>query len=269
MSDTIRLHKHQAVGNDFLVLVATEDDTPLDGELARWVCDRYLGAGADGLMAVGLSGEEGVDLTMVLRNADGSVAEMSGNGLRCLVQAARRAGLTESDDVVVRTGAGLRRVRWEGSTQPGTDELVAAMGPVTIVGEAPEWVSAGVQQAALADIGNPHLVLHVPSPDTGPDLHEVGVLANEKIEGGINVELIAPDGAGGLVMAVYERGVGPTLACGTGACASAAVARSWGLVGDEVAVHSPGGVSRILFESGETSLGGPVSWIADLDHSTP
>ena len=72
-----------------------------------------------------------------------------------------------------------------------------------------------------------------------------------------------------MMMAVYERGVGPTLACGTGACASAAVARAWGLVGDEVAVHSPGGLSRIVFDGDQSFLGGPVSWIADIDHALP
>jgi diaminopimelate epimerase len=262
---TVPLHKHQAVGNDFLVLVEGEADVAEPAALAVAACHRSTGVGADGLLLLGRAGEPGVDLTMRLHNADGSVAEMSGNGIRCLVQAARHAGVADGDEIVVHTDAGLRTVRFAGPIDGTTEDLVAAMGPVDIEGEAAEWLLPGVDKAVRADIGNPHLVLLVKDLDGVPDLDHVGADANAKIDGGVNVELIAPDGEGGLRMRVYERGVGETQACGTGASAAAAVARSWGLAGDEVAVRSPGGLSRIVFEDGEAHLGGPVSFVADVD----
>jgi len=267
MTTVIRMHKHHALGNDFLVMEEGETNLPIDPALAVHACDRHRGIGADGLLKLGSSPGPGVDLTMSLRNADGSEATMSGNGLRCLVQAARRAGHVhpEKDEVVVQTGAGLRAVRANAVSGGATDELVAEMGPVKLLGDTTDWVGPGVERAAFADAGNPHLVMLVPDPAHSPQLETVGRAANERITNGVNVELVVPQADGGFLMHVYERGVGPTLACGTGATAAAAVLRSWGLAGDDVAIRMPGGESHIGFRGDDAFLGGPVSWVADLD----
>lgn len=265
------MHKHQALGNDFLIMEEGETNLGLDPALAVHACDRHLGVGADGLMRLGSSPGPGVDLTMVLRNADGGEASISGNGLRCLVQAAQRAGHVDAqkDEVVVQTAAGLRAVRSNGALGPVTDDLVAEMGPVQLLGEAADWLGPGVERAAFADVGNPHLVMLVPDPAQSPHLDAVGRAANEQIQRGVNVELVVPQPDGGFLVHVYERGVGPTLACGTGACAVAAVVRSWGMAGDEVAVRMPGGESRIGFRGDDAYLGGAVSWVADVDVAWP
>lgn len=265
MSGSLRLHKHHALGNDFLVLVAPENDHALTTELVVLACDRHRGIGADGLMRVAPAAEGDADLTMVLRNADGSPAEMSGNGLRCLVQAALRAGLVEGPEVRVATDAGLREVRHVRHIQEGTDDLVADMGEVVVGDEAPEWTGPGIDRATFASTGNPHLVLLAPERSAGPDLDALGALANEKVPGGVNVELVTPGAEGDLAMAVYERGVGRTLACGTGACAAAGVARAWGVAGSESVVRMPGGAARIVLEGDRAHLGGAVTFIADVD----
>jgi diaminopimelate epimerase len=167
---TLRLHKHQALGNDFLVMVEGETNLALDPDLAVHACDRHRGIGADGLLRLGSSPGAGVDLTMQLRNADGSEAAMSGNGLRCLVQAARRAGHAhpERDEVVVQTAAGIRAVRANAAHGPDTDDLVAEMGAVKLLGDTTDWIGPGVERAAFADIGNPHLVMLVPDAEQSP-----------------------------------------------------------------------------------------------------
>lgn len=268
---TVRLHKHHALGNDFLVLVAGEADAPVDPALAVHACARHAGVGADGLLRLGPGHGSGVDLTMQLLNADGSSAEMSGNGLRCLVQAAYRAGHAhpERDEVLVQTAAGIKAVRSKGALNPTTDDLVAEMGPVQLFGDTADWIGPGVERAAFADVGNPHLVMLVPDATHSPPLEEIGRAAQEKISSGANVELITPLGDGRIGMQVYERGVGITLACGTGACAAAAVARSWGLAGDEVPVEMAGGESVIGFRGDDAFLGGPVSWVGDVDLAWP
>jgi diaminopimelate epimerase len=269
---TVRLHKHHALGNDFLVMVVGENEhVAFDAALAVHACARHAGVGADGLLKLGPGHESGVDLTMELRNADGSPAEMSGNGLRCLVQAAARGGHAhpERDEVLVQTAAGIKAVRSKGSLGATTDDLVAEMGPVQLLGDATDWLGPGVERAAFADAGNPHLVMLVPDATHSPPLEEIGRAAQEKLSTGANVELVTPLGDGRIGMQVYERGVGITLACGTGACAAAAVARSWGLAGDQVPVEMAGGESVIGFRGDDAFLGGPVSWVADVDLAWP
>ena len=110
-----------------------------------------------------------------------------------------------------------------------------------------EWIDGDVLRAARVDVGNPHLVLHVPELVTDDELVVIGERVNEFVPGGINVELVvAGPEPGDLTMQVYERGVGLTEACGTGACAVAAAAAHWNLTGPEVRVHQPGGTAAIV-----------------------
>ncbi len=106
----MRLTKHHGLGNDFLVLLDLDGIHPVSAEEAIDLCDRRTGIGADGLLRV-TAGTDGADVTMQLRNADGSVAEMSGNGIRCLAQAVFQAGVVSPPELRVATGAGVRTVR--------------------------------------------------------------------------------------------------------------------------------------------------------------
>lgn len=260
----MRLTKHHGLGNDFLVLLDLAGIHPAGGALARSLCDRHLGVGADGLLRAG-PGTNGADLTMQLWNADGGRAEMSGNGISCLVQAAVLAGLVSPPVISVATDAGMRSVRVEPTAQSRTHRVTVDMGPAIVGEDESEWLDADVIRALRVDVGNPHLVLHVPDTEANFDLDRRGREINDLVPGGINVELLAPGpGTGELTMRVYERGVGITMACGTGACAVAAAALHWEISPERVRVHQMGGTAEITV--GETvEMTVPVVHVATIE----
>jgi diaminopimelate epimerase len=274
-ASTLRVAKLHGAGNDFLVTVAHDGTAPGAGVAAR-LCDRHVGVGADGLITL-LPGRDGADCTMELRNADGGLAEMSGNGIGCLSWVAVREGLGDGKRLVVDTGGGRREV--ELAIDRASGHVAGAtvdMGPVTfdpagIPLDAPtafdlEVTFHGVTyHGDAAGIGNPHLVLIVDDPETtrvtqhGPHLE-----ADPRFPHRTNVEFIAVAGADELTMRVWERGVGETLSCGTGVCASAAVAHRRSLVGEHVTVRVPGGTHEV--DLGETvRLHGPVTHVFDAE----
>lgn len=265
----MRLTKHQGLGNDFLVLMDPTGVHTITPEVARAACDRRRGIGADGLLHV-TAGTGQADVTMALFNADGSRAEMSGNGIRCLGQAVLQAEFCSGPRLRVATDAGLRTLEILPTDDAHTHVATVDMGPVDDQGDAVEWVGAGVVAAGWASMGNPHLVLYAPEPDQAPDVIEVGRAVNDKTPGGANVEVVAvgPENDE-LVLEVYERGVGPTLACGTGACAAAAVAHRWGLVGRDVRVRMPGGTAHVTLAEGTILLGGPTTSIGLIEFPWP
>lgn len=254
----MRLTKHHGLGNDFLVLLDLDGLQPVSPGQAVALCDRRTGIGADGLLRV-TAGHGGADVTMQLLNADGSMAETSGNGLRCLAQAVFQVGLVRPPVLHVATAAGPRTVRLLARSGTATHRMSVEMGQAKVVGAEPEWVGDDVLRASRVDLGNPHVVLHwggstLPGTD---ELVTIGARIDGATPGGANVEIIAPNAtADGLDMVVYERGVGPTLACGTGACAAAAAAHDWQLSGPSTTVHMPGGPV-------EVTLGDPVVLTGD------
>ena len=252
----IELDKYQALGNDFLILVDADGTNPVDDDFVRRVCDRHRGVGADGLIWMKRDVGGAADLAMLLRNADGGRAEMSGNGIRCTVRAAVAHGLVTGAEVAVATDAGVKRlwVKDEGVT--------VDMGPA-VLGPEREHKSPGWRQRDV-ELGNPHLVLLCPDP---AEVHvaELGPKLEQLRPGGMNVEFIAPGpGRDELRFRVWERGAGETLACGTGSCAAAAAAHAWDLVGKNVTVHNPGG--DLLVEVGDTMLlTGPAEFVARVE----
>jgi diaminopimelate epimerase len=248
----MRLTKHHGLGNDFLVLVDRDGTQPIDEDIATAVCDRHRGVGADGLIRVTLAtGEDGsARFAMELRNEDGSRAEMSGNGISCLGQAVVRAGLAPDGVVEVDTDAGPRTVTVVESDAPHRHRMRVAMGTPTLGDASPEWVDGQILEAVHVDMGNPHVVCHVADADDVPDLVQLGERINGATPGGANVELIFPGEQGEVTMLVYERGVGPTQACGTGAVAAAAAAHAWELAPSTVTVHQPGGPATVELGAG-------------------
>lgn len=241
----LRLTKHEGWGNDFLVLADAENDTPGSPELARRVCDRRFSIGADGLLLLGRGTD--TDLTMRLYNADGSLAEMSGNGLRCLVQAAVRKGWV-GDTATVMTDAGLRTAWVDG------DVIRVDMGAVVIEGND--------EDDMLLNVGNPHRVRRVPDPDR----YDLAAAGQQHLD--VNLEVIAVGGGNDTVkMRVHERGAGETLACGTGACAVAVAASKWGIVtGPLVTVRQPGGDASVdITDTDHVQLAGPVGFIGSIE----
>lgn len=262
----MRLTKHHGLGNDFLVLLDADGTQPIDEDIAVAVCDRHRGVGADGLIRVTtVTGEDGAPrFAMELRNEDGSRAEMSGNGISCLGQAVVRAGLAADGVVEVDTDAGPRTVTVVETEAPHRHRMRVAMGTARLDDELPEWVDERILRAVHVDMGNPHVVLHIADATDIPDLVEIGERINGATPGGTNVELVVPGDPGEVRMLVYERGVGPTQACGTGAVAAAAAAHAWELAPSTVIVHQPGGPAVV--ELGEVAhLTVPVVAIAAVE----
>ena len=283
---TLHLTKHHGAGNDFLVLLDPEGRQPLTPAEVVALCRRRTGIGADGLVRV-MAGSARADLVMELHNADGSPAEMSGNGIRCLVQAAVVGGLVGPGPVSVLTGAGVRTVDYRVGAQPGVGygavdmgtaslgeelgpgDLAAALAAVsdTAVADQARWLAGelgGARHIRRVDMGNPHLVL-LGEVELAGRIAQLGPVLSGSTAQGANVELVWPGPEpGALSLRVWERGVGETLACGTGTCAAAAAARSWGEVGERVAVHNPGGTLEVTLGADTVTLAGPTVLVADV-----
>ena len=265
-----RLTKHEALGNDFLVL---DVDQPLVrlpwSVLAQRWCDRRRGVGADGLLFLDIDAADPDHLTMVLHNADGSRAEMSGNGIRCLAQAAHRSqGRTGPVTYRITTDAGERTVE---VTPVSVDEIEASvdMGSVDALEAPAGWAALGVnpdRPVAHLSLGNPHTVVGVDDVSV-VDLTDLGARLCE-----VNLEIVEPGPEpDAITMRVHERGAGITEACGTGACASAVAAARWGLVpgtAREIVVHMGGGDAKVRLDQpvpGGVTLVGPARFVATIE----
>lgn len=277
---TVQLTKHHGLGNDFLILIDLEDRHRLTPSTVRHLCDRHRGLGADGLIRV-VAGRDGAAVAMELHNADGSPAQTSGNGLRCLAQAVGDAGAVSGLDFVVSTPAGPRPVSVGPGPRPGEVEVRVGMGVPEVGPDQSQGGPGGrpVDPAGLGGggtgptgevrcrwvgMGNPHLVLLGGDPFR-VDLAELGSRMEAAHPGGVNVEVVAlGPGPDELRIRVWERGVGETQACGTGSVAAAAAARAWGLVGDHLVVHNPGGPLEVDLSGPTAVLTGPSQKVATI-----
>ena len=273
----MRATKHEGAGNDFLVVLDPDDAIRFSVAQVRLLADRRRGIGADGIIRVG-PGRAGCDLSMELHNADGGEAEMSGNGIRCLAQAAVDAGWVTPPTFSVATAGGVRTVTFLPGEEPGWARASVDMGAVTV---GPPQEDIDGRTARTADVGNPHLVLVGPGVAglARVEIDTRGPQLQAAYPEGINVEWIelAHDADGDfLELRVWERGAGETLACGTGSVAAAAVARALKLVGGSgpVRVHNPGGMLEVTLGHGAEAeaeaeapavLAGPVRKVADIE----
>ncbi len=234
--------KMQGLGNDFIILEGPEK--PDTADVVR-LCDRRFGVGADGVLVV----SPGPPVVMDYWNADGSPAEMCGNGLRCVARYAHDKGWAQSSEFEVDTPIGMRNVR------VGHGPIEVEVGPVLIEGH--ETIGGELYQ--LVDTGNPHAVRLVDDPDA-IDLMIVGpkVAREAGFDTGCNVEVIKVDGDR-VIMRVWERGIGETLACGTGMVAAAAVALE-GKDG-QIEVVTRGGSGQVTIEGSNAWLTGPAEYV--------
>lgn len=245
------LQKWHGAGNDFLVEVGSAADaawwTPAR---AAAVLDRHSGVGADGLLLATVG--EGVAMT--LYNADGSTAEMSGNGARCLAAAVHREFAAEWTEVTLTTPSGPKVVHLFVEGDAGTGDV--EMGEVSLGAALPGTMGTAV-------VGNPHAVV-ADDPAWDRAEREARAAALSHAMGGANVEFVTVVHPERLAMTVIERGVGWTRACGTGSVAAAAVAHAAGLVGEHVTVANPGGDLVVRLHGGQATLGGPVEFVGDV-----
>jgi diaminopimelate epimerase len=272
--------KGHGTQNDFVLIPDPLGRFELDAPLAAALCDRRAGIGGDGAIRVVRSADlaDGAALAgeatwfMDYRNADGSLAEMCGNGIRVFVAYLLHAGLARLEDggeLAVGTRGGVRRVRRDGPL------LAVDLGPWQVEGsEGPTQVTVALPggpalPALTVDVGNPHTVIALPDPAdlAAADLH-VAPVVDPVPAGGTNVELIVPrppleDGSAHLLMRVHERGSGETRSCGTGAAAAVLAARAWAGAGapDRWWVDVPGGRLRVVTPPG-TVLSGPAVELA-------
>jgi diaminopimelate epimerase len=250
----LRFEKYEGLGNDF-ILVDAPDEREMTPQRAMRLCDRRFGVGADGVLMVLPPRSSGFDARMHVINADGSVPEMCGNGIRCLALHVATARGQVRGTVRLETGAGERVCILDEGGMVTVD-----MGVVRVLGERSIEVDGRQVLMTLADAGNPHAVL-VGTFARGEVQHLGPLLATHAaFPRGTNVEFARVQDDG-IDLLVWERGVGITLACGTGACATAAVACEKGLTarGQPVSVRLPGGTLQVtLGHDGRTTMRGPA-----------
>jgi diaminopimelate epimerase len=272
----VRFVKMQGAGNDFLLVEAKGEERDWSA-LARAMCDRHYGAGADGLMLVLPS--RGADVRMRLFNADGSEAEVSGNGVRCLVKYAVERGLARPRDAHVRVEAAsgvlaaevfgdegrVERVRLSmGEPRFAANEVpvVTEMEPPIV--DMPLEVEGQTLAVTCLSMGNPHAVLFMDTPVDEYPLAAVGPKVErhpafpERVNFGV-ARVLARER---MELRVWERGVGETLACGSGSSAAMVAGRLKGIVGDRVDIKQPGGSLTVEWASrGEVYLTGPAEFV--------
>ena len=234
--------KYQGLGNDFVVIDAS-DPEQMTPERAREICDRHFGIGADGVLLV-LSGDKGAHARMKVLNADGSVPEMCGNGLRCVAEHVGRA--RNLPEVIVATDAGtFTCARTEGNVR-------VDMGIVAASVETRIEVAGRGYIVREVDMGNPHAVVFDAELARSDAAAKLGpkFQKHAQFPRGVNVEFVHDTHNAALNVVVWERGVGLTLACGTGACAvaRAAVDTMRRSVNEDILVALPGGTLTMRVE---------------------
>lgn len=283
--------KMHGLGNDFVVIEDMASDLDLTEDAVAWLCDRHFGIGADGLMLVRPATTPGADFSWWFRNNDGSVAEMCGNGIRCFAKYVVDHGLLADDATSVRveTAIGVLPIDitrdYQGRLAMATVDMGAPILdpreiPTFLGCETPEnpvvncdlETPAGTFQVTCVSMGNPHCVVFVEDVDDFP-VTEVGPLieTNDNFPRKTNVEFAQVDEAESVIrLRVWERGVGETLACGTGACAATVAAALTCRGGREATVELPGGELAIRWaENGRVFMTGPAEEVFSGTLSIP
>ena len=267
--------KMHGLGNDFIVIDDVAGELDFSTEAVQWFCDRNFGIGGDGLILVRASSSTDADYYMHYVNADGSLAEMCGNGVRCFAKYLVDHGLVDErrDSLVVETLGGLKPIGFVrdecgrlslATVNMGAPRLAADEIPTTLAGSPvlarQLETEAGTFEVTCVSMGNPHCIIWVDDVDSAP-VETVGPLveAHPAFPNKTNVEFAELAGQGLVRLRVWERGCGETLACGTGACATVVAASLAGLVGREATVELPGGELSVRWDSsGDVYMTGPA-----------
>jgi diaminopimelate epimerase len=263
MSRSLDFTKMHGAGNDFIVLDGIRGALPPIEPLARHLCDRHLGIGADQLLV--LRPSRVADVRMEIYDADGSQVEMCGNGIRAVFKYLRDRGITTAEELTVETLGGVVRPRWVGPDRVRVDmgrpvlapakiptRLGAGDGPVL---DAPLEIEGATLRVSCVSMGNPHAVVYVADVDavdvarTGARIEHHPAFPNR-----VNVEFVQVLSRSRLRQRTWERGTGETLACGSGACAAAVASALRGVVDRAVTVELRGGELEIAWEAGDSRV---------------
>ncbi len=275
----MRVTKMHGLGNDYIYLAPAREDEHDWPELSRRVSDRHFGVGSDGLILALPS--KVADVRMRIFNADGSEAEMCGNGIRCLVKFAIEEGLVpaERDEVTVETLAGIKtiavfrengvvtaaRVDMGPPSFDPSDLPAAVEGPGPVI-DLPLTVDGVDLRLTLVSMGNPHAIHYVQTDPAGFPLERIGPLVEHHplFPKRVNFQVVQVLGPGEVRHRVWERGSGITLASGTSASAVAAASRLRGLTGDRIVDHMPGGDLILEWDgAGSVFMTGPAVRVFD------
>lgn len=273
----MKFTKMHGLGNDYVYVNCMEEKIENPAEVARKVSDRHFGIGSDGLILILPS--DVADFRMDMYNADGSQAEMCGNGIRCVGKYVYDYGLTEKESISVETLAGIKYLDF--SIENGKVSLVTVdMGepilsaediPVLCekdqVIEEPIFAAGQEWKMTCVSMGNPHCVIFIDTPVKDFPLEEVGPLFenHERFPKRINTEFIELIDKKTVNMRVWERGSGETMACGTGACASTVAAILCGYTEEEITLHLLGGDLRVRWDRDKNRvfMTGPAQVVFD------
>ena len=276
----MRFAKGHGTGNDFLILPDPDGAMGVPPDLVARLCDRRTGLGADGILRVVRAHAAGdavpggaavaAEWFMDYRNADGSVAEMCGNGIRVFARYLLDHGLAEGPELALATRAGLRLVRAE----PG-GEYTVDMGAPVVGGHAAAEIGSGRYDGLAVSLGNPHLACVVDRPVAEFDLTAAPAVDHELFPDGVNVEVVRILGERHLEMRVHERGSGETMSCGTGAVAAAVAGAAAAAAAAESGsngqprltgawtVQVPGGTLTVTLTPTTSLLTGPAVIVAE------
>ncbi len=244
--------KATACGNDFLIIDSVHVPSDVHS-FSRRICDRHNGVGADGVEWILPAND--ADLQVRLLNADGSEAEISGNGTRCV--AAWYCSENKCDSVVIRTGAGLKVCNLT-ARQGNTFEFRSSMGTPEVGDPFSIELNSGEVSGVPVSMGNPHYVVFVPEFEGGWQALAQQISTHRDFKFGVNVEFVRVASATEIEVRFCERGVGETMSSGTGSCAAAVASIHTGKVSSPVRVHAPGGVQTVEW-NGEVFLDGPAT----------
>jgi len=260
--------KMHGLGNDFVVIDTIAQPIKLTAERVRFLADRRRGVGCDQVLLVGRPASPGVDFGYRIFNADGGEVEQCGNGARCFARFVRDKQLTDKDEIAVETAAGIIRPRLEADGSVSVDMGKPLFDPPDIPFLAPKraldyslHVRGEVLSIGTVSIGNPHAVVRVDKVESAPVVRLGSVITvHERFPRHVNVGFMEVVGRNHIRLRVFERGVGETLACGTGACAAVCVGRRWSLLDETVAVDLPGGRLEVRWDGqqGAVWMTGPA-----------
>jgi diaminopimelate epimerase len=250
--------KASACGNDFLIIEAVH--LPAEpAEFTRRICDRHNGVGADGVEWVFPAAD--TDLSIRLINADGSEAEISGNGTRCVAAYAVAGGAGEK--LTIRTGAGLKRCELI-SRNGNNFEFEMEMGEPQVGEPFSLELAAGKVTGTPVSMGNPHFVLFVEQFPAQWQAQAAEIQQQPRFPEGVNVEYVRVTGSNAIEIRIFERGAGETQSSGTGSCASAVAAIAAGRVQSPMMIKAPGGTQTVRWEN-KVFLRGPAQIICRGD----
>ena len=234
--------KASACGNDFLIIDGLYAPADLS-TFTRRICDRHAGVGADGVEWLFPASD--ADVKARLLNADGSEAEISGNGTRCV--AAHLCSEQAKERIIIRTGAGLKTCTLTARNGPQY-EFEIAMGEPQVGDEFPIRLAFGEVRGIPISMGNPHYVVFVDQFAPGWQAEAAEIGRHHDFKNGINVELVTVGNKNEVEARFFERGVGETQSSGSGSCASAVASISTGRAESPVRVYTPGGTQTVRWE---------------------